>query len=63
MNLLTADKISKNFTDKPVLNNVSLGINEKDKIGVIGVNGTGKSTLLNALKPDAGMETGAVSEK
>ena len=58
MNLLTADKISKNFTDKPVLNNVSLGINEKDKIGVIGVNGTGKSTLLKILagkeEPDEG---------
>ncbi len=58
MNLLTADKISKNFTDKPVLNNISLGINEKDKIGVIGVNGTGKSTLLKILagkeEPDEG---------
>ena len=58
MNLLTADKITKTFTDKAVLNNVSLGINEKDKIGVIGVNGTGKSTLLKILagkeQPDEG---------
>lgn len=58
MNLLTADKISKNYTDKTVLNQVSLGINENDKIGVIGVNGTGKSTLLKMLagleEPDEG---------
>lgn len=49
MNLLTAEKISRNFTDKVVLNQVSLGINKNDKIGVIGVNGTGKSTLLKIL--------------
>ena len=61
MNLLTADKISKNYTDKTVLNQVSLGINENDKIGVIGVNGTGKSTLLKMLagleEPDEGSIT------
>lgn len=58
MNLLTAEKISKNFTDKVVLNQVSLGVNKNDKIGVIGVNGTGKSTLLKILagkeEPDEG---------
>ena len=53
MNLLTADKISKNYTEKKLLQEVSLGINEGDKIGVIGINGTGKSTLLKLL---AGME-------
>lgn len=58
MNLLTAEKISRNFTDKVVLNQISLGINKNDKIGVIGVNGTGKSTLLKILagkeEPDEG---------
>ncbi|MBQ3600820.1 MAG: ABC-F family ATP-binding cassette domain-containing protein [Lachnospiraceae bacterium] len=58
MNLLTADKISKNYTEKKLLNNVSIGINEKDKIGVLGINGTGKSTLLKILagkeSPDEG---------
>ena len=61
MNLLTAEKISKGYTDKVVLNQVSLGINEKDKVGVIGVNGTGKSTLLKILagleEPDEGRVT------
>lgn len=58
MNLLTIDRISKNYTDKVVLNKVSLGINDRDKIGVIGINGTGKSTLLKLLagieEPDEG---------
>lgn len=61
MNLLTVEKISKNFTDKVVLNQVSLGINENDKIGVIGINGTGKSTLLKMIagkeEPDEGKIT------
>lgn len=61
MNLLTADKISKHFTDKKLLEEVSLGINENDRIGVIGINGTGKSTLLKLLagveQPDEGTIT------
>lgn len=61
MNLLTADKISKNYTEKKLLQDVSLGIDERDKIGVIGINGTGKSTLLKLLagleEPDEGTIT------
>lgn len=47
--LLTAENISKSYTEKPLLSNISLYINEGDKIGVIGVNGTGKSTFLKIL--------------
>jgi ATP-binding cassette subfamily F protein uup len=53
VNLLSAEKISKSYSEKLLLNQVSLGINEGEKIGVIGVNGTGKSTLLKIL---AGIE-------
>ncbi|MEG2512205.1 MAG: ABC-F family ATP-binding cassette domain-containing protein [Acetivibrio sp.] len=53
MNLLTAEKVSKSFTDKILLKEVTLGISEGDRIGVIGINGTGKSTLLKLL---AGLE-------
>lgn len=58
MLLLTAENISKSYTEKPLLQNLTFGINSGDKIGVIGINGTGKSTLLKILAgadvPDSG---------
>lgn len=54
MLLLTAEKISKSYTEKILLKDVVLGINSGDKIGLIGTNGTGKSTLLKII---AGLET------
>lgn len=58
MNLLNVEKMSKSFTDKILFDQVTLGINEGDKIGVIGINGTGKSTLLKIIagleEPDEG---------
>ena len=53
MNLLTIENMSKSYTERMLFDNVSLGINEGDKIGVIGINGTGKSTLLKIM---AGLE-------
>lgn len=53
MNLLTMENISKSYTDRNLLDHVSLGIQEGDRIGVLGINGTGKSTLLRLI---AGME-------
>ncbi|MDD2494248.1 MAG: ABC-F family ATP-binding cassette domain-containing protein [Tissierellia bacterium] len=56
--ILTLDKISKNFGEKILLDSVDLYVNEKDKIGIVGVNGTGKSTLLKIAaeidEPDIG---------
>ena len=58
MNLLTAEHITKAYSERVLLDDVSLGIQEGEKIGVIGVNGMGKSTLLRILagaeEPDAG---------
>lgn len=59
--LLSAEKIVKSYNEKELLNNVSLFIDKGDKIGLIGVNGTGKSTFLRILaqveKPDEGTVT------
>lgn len=56
--ILTLNKISKNYGEKILLNNVDLYLNESDKVGVVGVNGTGKSTLLKIVSqiedPDSG---------
>ena len=51
--LLSAEHISKNYGMKQLLNDISLYLNEKERIGIIGINGTGKSTLLKIL---AGLE-------
>lgn len=53
MNLLSAENITKSYSEKKLFNNINLGINDGDKIGVIGINGTGKSTLLKVI---AGVE-------
>jgi ATP-binding cassette subfamily F protein uup len=58
MNLLSAQGISKGYSEKQLLNNINLSINEGDKIGLIGINGTGKTTLLKIIAglelPDSG---------
>ena len=58
MNILNLENISKTYMEKPVLNNVCIGIDDSDKIGVVGANGTGKSTLLKIaagkVEPDEG---------
>ncbi|HWR60760.1 MAG TPA: ABC-F family ATP-binding cassette domain-containing protein [Clostridia bacterium] len=62
MNLITIEGITKSYSEKALLNDISLGINEGDKIGIVGVNGVGKSTLLKIIagieKPDSGRITG-----
>lgn len=61
MNLLVAENLSKSYGLKALFENISLGINEGDKIGLIGINGTGKSTLLKIIagleEPDEGSIT------
>lgn len=61
MVLLTTDKISKSYSEKKLLNEISFSMNEGDKVGVIGINGTGKSTFLKIIagleEPDKGILT------
>ena len=49
MNLLTAKGIRKNYTERELFAGIDFGIEEGDKIGIVGINGTGKSTLLRIL--------------
>ena len=61
MNLLVLEHIHKDFGSRLLLDDVSLGIQQGDKIGVVGINGTGKSTLLKIIagleEPDSGTVT------
>lgn len=59
MNILNAEKISKTYGEKVLFDKVVLGVNKGDKIGVIGVNGTGKSTFLKII---AGIEESDAGE-
>ncbi|MEG1790610.1 MAG: ABC-F family ATP-binding cassette domain-containing protein, partial [Oscillospiraceae bacterium] len=52
--LLSAEHLSKNYGIKPLLTDATMYLSERERVGIIGVNGTGKSTLLKIL---AGLET------
>ena len=58
MHLLNFENVGKKFLSKTILDEVNFGMEDTDKIGVVGVNGTGKSTLLaiaaGVLEPDEG---------
>ena len=60
MNLLNFENISKTFEDRVLLDQASFGMDENDKIGVIGVNGMGKSTLLSIVSGDLEPDEGQV---
>lgn len=61
MNLLVAENISKAYGADTLFESVSFGINEGDKCGLIGVNGTGKSTLLRILAGEETSDSGSVT--
>ena len=61
MNLMTVEQISKFYGEKRIFENLSFGIETGDKIGVIGINGTGKSTLLKAIAGIEEVDRGKIS--
>ncbi|MDU4959367.1 MAG: ABC-F family ATP-binding cassette domain-containing protein [Sporomusaceae bacterium] len=58
MNIITIENITKSYGEKILFDNISLGIDSSDRIGLIGVNGAGKSSFLNIIagidSPDSG---------
>ncbi len=62
MNILTLENIRKSYSEKLLLNNINLGINEGDKIGIIGINGAGKSTLLKIISGNDEFFEGTVTK-
>ncbi len=63
MNILSAENITKSFGDRKLFDETSFYLQEGEKVGIIGINGTGKSTLLRMLsgadEPDEGTITSA----
>ena len=58
MNIINIEHIGKVFGEKEIFADASFGVQQGDKIGIVGINGTGKSTLLRMIagdeKPDEG---------
>ncbi|MFD2699934.1 ABC-F family ATP-binding cassette domain-containing protein [Paenibacillus shunpengii] len=58
MNIMTVENLSKSYGEKILFKNASFGMSDQDKIGIVGVNGTGKSTFLRVIagleQPDEG---------
>ncbi|HQM07140.1 MAG TPA: ABC-F family ATP-binding cassette domain-containing protein [Bacilli bacterium] len=59
--LLIAENIQKTYSDKILLDHITLSIDQKDKIGIVGANGCGKSTLLKIISGKLESETGEVT--
>ncbi|MDD4834237.1 MAG: ABC-F family ATP-binding cassette domain-containing protein [Lutispora sp.] len=62
MNILNAENISKSYSEKILLKDIGLGISEGDKIGVIGINGTGKSTFLKIIAGQEAPDKGNITK-
>lgn len=61
MNFLSAENISKSFTERWLFKNINVGIAEGQKVALVGINGCGKSTLLKVLAGHLPPDSGAVS--
>ncbi|WP_278313345.1 ABC-F family ATP-binding cassette domain-containing protein [Lolliginicoccus levis] len=62
-NLVNLENVTKSFGVKPLLDGVSLGVREGQRIGVVGLNGGGKTTLLEILAGVAEADSGRVSRR
>ncbi|MFA6850025.1 MAG: ABC-F family ATP-binding cassette domain-containing protein [Selenomonadaceae bacterium] len=58
--ILTIENLTKSYGEKVLFENVSLGIDEGDKIGIVGVNGTGKSTFIRTVAGTVPADSGNI---
>ena len=58
--ILTVEELGKSYGEKTLFSHVNLNINEGDKIGIVGVNGTGKSTFLKTVAGKLVADTGSM---
>lgn len=61
--LMSIEHLSKTYAVKPVLDDVSFAIEERDKIALVGINGTGKTTLLRLLNDQETSDSGTIIRK
>ncbi|TDC55967.1 ABC transporter ATP-binding protein [Actinomadura sp. KC345] len=61
MNLINLENVAKAYGPKPLLDAVSLGLDEGDRVGVVGRNGGGKSTLVSVVARETGPDAGRVT--
>ena len=59
--LLIAEEVTKRFGERPIIRNFTLRIQRGDRIGVVGANGTGKTTLLKLLTGELAPDEGSVT--
>ncbi len=63
VNILSAENIEKTLNDYPLFSKVNLGVNEGEKIGIVGKNGSGKSTLTKVLSGSIQPDEGKIATK
>lgn len=60
MNILSLENVSKNYGIKPLFENVTIGLEDNNKIGIIGANGSGKTTFLRVVAGQESPDTGRI---
>ena len=60
MNIINIEHISKIFGEKVIYEDASFGVQQGDRIGIVGINGTGKSTLLRMIAGDEVPDEGQI---
>ncbi len=60
MNIISVENVSKSYGERTLLDNISFTLEDHNKIGLIGINGMGKSTLLNLISGQDGSDSGVI---